>query len=100
MRFALIPLIATCLFAGSATARMKPIVYRCNDGSTVTANYIKRPGSVVLSLSRFDTVVLPSVKAASGDKYQKGDTLFWTKGASARLKLDGRQVTCTLAVGN
>jgi membrane-bound inhibitor of C-type lysozyme len=99
MRLALIPLIATGLFAGAATAQTKPVAYRCSDGSTVKANYTERPGNVVLILGKFDSVVLPAVEAASGNKYQKGKMLFWTKGASARLKLGGREVTCDLAIG-
>jgi putative lipoprotein len=50
------------------------------------------PGQVELVLPD-RTLVLPQVPAASGARYQEGQTLFWDRGNEARLEIDGKVYT-------
>ncbi len=55
------------------------------------------PGEMALWLpERFGSryLVLGQVRAASGAKFEEGDTVFWSKGDEATLELDGETYTC------
>lgn len=65
----------------------KTLVYECAD-----YEFIARlgPGEMAIWLEdRY--MILSQVRAASGVKYQEGDTEFWMKGDEASLLLDGQR---------
>ncbi len=67
----------------------KTLVYECAD-----YEFVARigPGEMAVWLDdRY--MVLSQVRAASGVKYQEGDTEFWMKGDEASLLLDGQRFT-------
>lgn len=72
----------------------KTIVYECH-GYDFTARL--GPGEMALWLEdRY--VILSQVRAASGVRYEEGDTVFWSKGDEASLTVDGQRYPgCLLA---
>lgn len=89
--------LAAAAFAGNAGATQpKPVAYQCADKTSFKADFVQRPGHVVLIMGKLDAIVLPAVKSASGNKYQRGHLLFWSKGDTARLRLSdmGKETTC------
>jgi putative lipoprotein len=67
----------------------KTLVYECADYEFVTR---LGPGEMAIWLEdRY--MVLSQVRAASGVKYEEGDTVFWMKGEEASLLLDGQRFT-------
>jgi putative lipoprotein len=67
----------------------KTLVYECADYEFVAR---LGPGEMAVWLAdRY--LVLSQVRAASGVKFQEGDTEFWMKGEEASLLLDGQRFT-------
>jgi uncharacterized membrane protein/membrane-bound inhibitor of C-type lysozyme len=58
--------------------------YSCPDGRRFVAHY--RDGEVILDLPERE-LRLPRITAASGARYQRGDTLFWDRGGQAILDI-------------
>lgn len=64
----------------------KTMVYECNGYDFITR---LGPGEMALWLEdRY--VILSQVRAASGVRYEEGDTAFWMKGETASLTVDGQ----------
>jgi putative lipoprotein len=67
----------------------RTLVYECADYEFVAR---LGPGEMAIWLEdRY--LILSQVRAASGVKYQEGDTEFWMKGEEASLLLDGQRFT-------
>lgn len=67
-------------------------LYRC-DGPTITVRF--DADSATVSLPGGGDVRLPRVPAASGAKYQAGDTLYWNEGMEALFEIgDQRYEGC------
>ncbi len=67
----------------------KTLVYECADYEFVAR---LGPGEMAVWLEdRY--LILSQVRAASGVKYEEGDTVFWMKGEEASLLLDGQRFT-------
>lgn len=64
-----------------------PIHYQC-DGYAFTAQF---DGDRVTLLAPGKEYVLPQVMAASGAKFENDKAMFWTKGSTAQLRIDGQE---------
>lgn len=73
----------------AAPVSSRTLIFVCDAGEF---HVRMSPGQVELVLPD-RTLVLPQVPAASGARYQEGQTLFWDRGNEARLEIDGKVYT-------
>lgn len=66
-------------------------VYECNGDYSFTARI---EGEKVWLFLPGNTISLPHVKAASGDKYSDNGALFWSKGNESLLEIADRKYRC------
>lgn len=86
----------TALVSGSQPAAADTkIAYSCSDGTVIIADFGMSEGRVALTHGT-RRVALAPVKAASGAKYTNDKTTFWTQGKDARLRDNGREITCRI----
>jgi len=85
--------IEELIAGGGAVSAAQAYAYDC-EGMQIAV----RPAEHELALILPDrSVLLPQVEAASGARYEDGDTAFWAKGAeSALLTLAGEDLDCEL----
>ena len=80
--------------AVSATAQ-KSFIYRCDDGTVLTAGYLR---FIRLQAARLTidgkTVILPLRRSADGGRYARSGIQFWIKGRSATLTRPGKTTHC------
>ncbi len=70
------------------------LLFACADGLVAAVHH--RQDWVDLQVDSA-SYTLPQVVAASGARYQEGDTLYWNRGSEALIVIDGRELgTCTL----
>jgi membrane-bound inhibitor of C-type lysozyme len=85
----LLTLAATCAHA------QKSFTYRCEDGTELTATYLR---FVRLQAARLEidgkTIVLPQRRSADGGRYARGEIQFWIKGRTAMLTRQGKTTNC------
>ncbi len=83
----------TCTATGAQA--QKSFAYRCEDGTTLTATYLR---FIRLQAARLEidgkTIVLPQRRSADGGRYARGGIQFWIKGRSATLTRQGKTTTC------
>ena len=84
---------AIAILSGTAAQAQQSFTYRCEDGTTLTATYLR---FIRLQAARLTidgkTIVLPQRRSADGGRYARGGVEFWIKGRSARLTR-GKQTT-------
>lgn len=85
----------TATLTGPAVTAQRSFTYRCEDGTTLTATYLRfiRLQAVRLSIDG-KAVVLPQRRSADGGRYARGGIQFWIKGRSAMLTRQGKSATC------
>ena len=84
----------TCLPSASETNKRAPsdsMYYATNTGDLISG--VRQGESMEITLQRGDYTVfhglLPRVVAGSGEKYEDGNTMFWSKGNTAMMIHDG-----------
>lgn len=81
----------------------RPLLFQCTgaEGRLVNFRARVRPDSLTLQVPASlggDTRHLPSVRAASGAKYEGGGAMVWSKGGTATVAVDGQRFQgCTQA---
>jgi membrane-bound inhibitor of C-type lysozyme len=70
---------------------LKPVVFRCKDGTAIRALFPRGGNSVVLT-EQGEDYALPLVESASGARYSDGRWTLWTKGDEASLWRDDQTV--------
>ena len=69
------------------------VIYRCDDGTTMTASFMNSTNEVLITAGG-RTFRLPQARSGSGARYTDGRVLFWIKGDDARLEAAGRSTNC------
>ncbi|MBB4570812.1 MliC family protein [Rhizobium leucaenae] len=82
-------LSAACAFAQDHVG----IVYRCDDGTTLTASFMNSTKEALITTGG-NSFRLPQAMSGSGARYTDGNVLFWIKGKDAQLELAGRSTNC------
>lgn len=87
--------IATLTSPVAAAQAQRSFVYRCEDGTELTATYLR---FMQLQAARLvidgKTIVLPQRRSADGGRYARGGIEFWIKGRSAMLTRQGKTTNC------
>jgi len=84
----------------SDVPRSKPVAYRCDDGSELSASFTKTIPMRADVKRGDDSWSLTLAPSGSGAKYSDGQTTFWTKGAEAVLETSGeRTINCQSTPG-
>lgn len=69
------------------------VIYRCDDGATVTASFLNATSEVLITTGG-RSFRLPQAISGSGARYTDGGVLFWIKGDGALLETAGRSTNC------
>jgi len=83
--------------AAATSEAQRSFVYRCEDGTSLTATFSppEQPRSVAdLVFADGKTVALPQAISADGGRYTQGDIEFWIKGNGATLTIAGKSTQC------
>ena len=84
------------LLAGLAPAFAQDhagVIYRCDDGTTLTASFVTSPNEVLITTGG-RSFRLPQGLSGSGARYTDGSVVFWIKGDNAQLEAPGRSTSC------